>query len=144
MASGIAVLLVFAALSGPAIAHDDLDGARHTAMATPGGDYQKVSDLVPLPEFIPGLGTLYVQPDTLPVGPFLGYDREGKLVHITYMVPLSDFTESSNLIGLETTESGLQVDHVDITYNPGHPGVEVPHYHITLWTISHQEASQLK
>ena len=30
----------------------------------PGGNYKKVSTLVPLPDFIPGLGTLYVDPDT--------------------------------------------------------------------------------
>lgn len=141
---GFAVFLVVVAFSGLALAHTDDVASTSKISAPPAEDYQKVSDLVPLPEFIPGLGTLYVQPATLPVGPFLGYDRAGKLVHITYMVPLSDFTESKNLIGLETIESGIEIDHVDITYNPGHPGVEVPHYHITLWTIGAEEASRLE
>jgi hypothetical protein len=35
---------------------------QQAAKAPPGGAYQKVSDLVALPEFIPGLGALYVQP----------------------------------------------------------------------------------
>ena len=37
----------------------------------PGGKYKKVSTLVALPAFVPGLGTLYVDPATLPAGPFL-------------------------------------------------------------------------
>ena len=63
---------------------------RKQTKAPPGGDYQKVSDLVALPEFIPGLGTLYVQPATLPAGPFLAYDRDGQLVSTIYMIPLAD------------------------------------------------------
>src|SRR5207344_3506901 len=36
------------------------------AKAPPGGAYKKVSTLVALPDFVPGLGTLYVDPATLP------------------------------------------------------------------------------
>ena len=42
--------------------------------APPGGAYKIVSSLVALPDFVPGLGTLYVDPATLPAGPFLAYD----------------------------------------------------------------------
>ena len=56
----------------------------------PGGSYEKVSELVDLPEFIPGMGTLYVQPDTLPAGPFLAYDRDGDHVSTVYMIPLDE------------------------------------------------------
>src|SRR6187402_3613887 len=56
----------------------------------PGGMYKKVSTLVPLPDFIPGLGTLYVDPATLPAGPFLAYDHQGHLVGSVYMIPLRD------------------------------------------------------
>jgi hypothetical protein len=58
--------------------------------APPGGEFQKVSALVALPDFLPGMGTLYVNPKTLPVGPFLAYDRDGKLVSSIYMVPVKD------------------------------------------------------
>jgi hypothetical protein len=34
--------------------------------APPGGAYKKVSELVKLPDFLHGLGTLYVNPSTLP------------------------------------------------------------------------------
>lgn len=41
-----------------------------------------------LPNFIPGLGTLYVDPSKLPEGPFLAYDKAGNLVKVVFMVPL--------------------------------------------------------
>ena len=47
----------------------------------PPAGYQKVSTLAKLPDFIPGLGALYVRPQTLPAGPFLGYDRDDRLVN---------------------------------------------------------------
>lgn len=142
--TGIVILLSLGAFAAFALA-DGGDADQSAALtAPPGGDYQKVSDLVPLPEFIPGMGTLYVQPSTLPVGPFLGYDRDGKLIHVTYMVPLSDLTSLKDFAGLDTIDGAVRVDHVDVTYNPGHPGVAVPHYHITLWTISADEVSRLQ
>jgi peptidoglycan hydrolase-like protein with peptidoglycan-binding domain len=39
--------------------------------APPGGEYKKMGSLFQLPDFFPGLGTLYVDPATLPVGPYL-------------------------------------------------------------------------
>jgi hypothetical protein len=41
---------------------------------SPPANFKKVSSLVKLPDFLPGLGTLYVDPATLPVGSFLGYN----------------------------------------------------------------------
>ncbi|MBL0143605.1 MAG: hypothetical protein IPP91_16215 [Betaproteobacteria bacterium] len=38
----------------------------------------------------------------------------------------------------------LKIDHIDIVYNPGHPGVEEPHYHVTEWLISKQKQDELK
>lgn len=106
--------------------------------APPAEPFRLVSDLVELPEFIPGMGVLYVDPATLPVGPFLGYDRDGKLVHITLMIPLADMETRTNWTAIETLAGRFPVDHIDVMYNPGHPGVPVPHYHVTLWTISHE------
>ena len=84
----------------------------------------------------PGLGTLYVDPATLPVGPFLGYNHKGRLVDITYMVPLKDLDAHQNFETLGGVAAGMKLDHTDIQYNPGHPGVEEPHYHIVQWLIS--------
>ncbi len=110
--------------------------------APPGGEYKKVSSLVPLPDFIPGLGTLYVDPRTLPAGPFLAYDRSGKLVSSIYMVPLKDIEAHRKFDDLNVARE--KVDHVDLYYNAGHPGVPEPHYHVVLWYVSKDEEARLK
>ena len=112
-------------------------------MAPPGGEYQKVSSLVKLPDFIPGVGTLYVDPATLPAGPFLAYDRQGQLVSTVYMIPLKDMNDKKGFKNLKVGAG--KVDHVDMYYNAGHPGVQEPHYHIILWYISpEKEAESMK
>jgi hypothetical protein len=112
--------------------------AQQAASAPPGGAYQKVSDLVALPEFIPGLGTLYVQPATLPAGPFLAYDRDGRLVSTIYMIPLADIEAQKKHDGLAVGSE--HVVDVDMYYNAGHPGVEQPHYHVVLWHVPEADA----
>jgi len=102
---------------------------------SPPANFKKVSSLVKLPDFVPGLGTLYVDPATLPVGPFLGYNHKGTLVNITYMVPLKDIDAHKNFEALGGVAAGAKLNHTDIQYNPGHPGVEEPHYHIVQWLI---------
>jgi uncharacterized protein len=110
--------------------------------APPAGNYKKVSTLVALPDFIPGLGTLYVDPATLPAGPFLAYDREGTLVSSVYMIPLKDITAHKAFNNLAAAKE--RVDHVDMYYNAGHPGVAEPHYHVVVWYVSPQQAAALK
>ena len=112
-------------------------------MAPPGGEFKKVSSLVQLPDFLPGLGTLYVNPATLPAGPFLAYDRQGNLVSTVYMIPLKDINDQKAFNNL-TVAQGPKVDHVDMYYNAGHPGVPEPHYHVILWYISPEKAAALK
>lgn len=107
-------------------------------MAPPAEGYQPVHELVPLPEFIPGMGALYVDPATLPAGPFAAYDRGGHLVSTIYMVPLSDLQAEKPFAGLAV--AGEAVQSVDLTYNAGHPGIEAPHYHIVLWHVDPAEA----
>lgn len=112
--------------------------AVNAADPMPGGDYKKVSSLVALPDFIPGLGTLYVQPGTLPVGPFLAYDAAGTLVSTVYMVPLKEMQAQKKFSGLAVGKD--DVKQVDMYYNAGHPGVEEPHYHIVLWHVAPEMA----
>jgi hypothetical protein len=111
------------------------------AKAPPGGAYKEVSTLVPLPHFIPGLGTLFVDPATLPAGPFLAYDHNGSLVSSIYMIPLKDMNAQKNFSELKVAHE--KVDHVDVVYNAGHPGVAEPHYHVILWYVSSQNAAKL-
>jgi hypothetical protein len=108
--------------------------AEQVEKAPPGGAYKKVSELVKLPDFLPGLGTLYVDPKTLPAGPFLAYDHAGKLVSTIYMIPLKDMDGQKAFTALAAP--GGKVDHVSIYYNAGHPGVPDPHYHIVLWHVA--------
>lgn len=137
LASYAAVLgLTLAVLAGCAQA----GGAK--LAAPPGGEYKKVSALVPLPDYIPGLGTLYVNPATLPAGPFLAYDRQGILVSSVYMVPVKDITAQKAFNNLGVARE--RVDHVDMYYNAGHPGVPEPHYHIVIWYVSPEKAAALK
>ena len=103
----------------------------------PAAPFVKVSTLVKFPSFAPGLGTLYVDPKTVPEGPFLAYDHKGHLISTIYMVPLKDMNEQKNFP--ELASPGGNVDHVSLNYNAGHPGVEVPHYHIILWRVPKSE-----
>ena len=127
LATGIALF----ALTGAA-------GAVDVPTAPPGGDYRPVSELVALPDFLPGLGTLYVQPATLPAGPFLAYDRDGRLVSTIYMIPTNDIEAQARFDDL-AVGTGNVVD-VDMYYNAGHPGVEEPHYHVVLWHVPQSDA----
>lgn len=107
--------------------------AQNVQKAPPGGDYKKVSELVKLPDFLPGIGTLYVNPKTLPAGPFLAYDHQGKLVSTIYMILLKDLESQKKFDDLAAP--GGKVDHVSLYYNAGHPGVPDPHYHVVLWHV---------
>ncbi len=112
------------------------------AMAPPPAPYKPVSSLVALPNFIPGLGTLYVVPATLPEGPFLAYDRGGKLVSSVYMIPVKDFDAHKNFPDLTAAKD--RIDHISVEYNAGHPGVAEPHYHVIVWYVSPTQAAMLK
>lgn len=122
-------------------AHGAVAAEPAVVSAPPDEPYKAVSSLVKLPDFIPGMGQLFVDPNTLPAGPFLGYDRDGKLITTTYMVPVSLMTADMDLNDLKVP-SGT-VDHVDIMYNAGHPGVEEPHIHIVLWHVPADQESRV-
>jgi len=125
----IRTTLLAAALSLPFTAVALADDV--SPMAPPAAPYQQVSKLVKLPDFIPGLGTLFVDPKTLPAGPFVAYDRGGKLATTIYMIPLEDMQGQKKFDGLAIGAS--TVKGVDMYYNAGHPGVAKPHYHVVLW-----------
>ena len=132
----IITTLAFAVLlAAPAVAASNADVSK----SPPGGAYEAVSKLVKLPDFLPGMGQLFVDPKTLPAGPFLAYDHKGKLVSTIYMIPLEDLQAKKNFDSLAAP--GGKVDHVDIYYNAGHPGVEKPHAHVVLWHVSKKDES---
>jgi hypothetical protein len=130
------------ALSLTIIAAVGCTAAMAQRTSPPPANYKKVSTLVALPDFVPGLGTLHVDPATLPAGPFLAYDKQGTLVSSVYMIPLKDITAHKAFNNLAVAQE--KVDHVDMYYNAGHPGVAEPHYHVVIWYVSPQQAAALK
>ncbi len=116
--------------SVPALAQDV---TASVAKSPPKAPYQQVSKLVKLPDFLPGMGQLFVDPATLPAGPFLAYDHEGQLVSTIFMIPVEDLKPNKRFDNLASP--GGKVDHVDIYFNAGHPGVEKPHAHLVLWHV---------
>ena len=107
--------------------------------------YKRVGDLVNFPKFFPGLGIIYVKPDTLPLGPFLCFDREDRLVATVYMVPVKDIDDHKTLdaTGITTLGFTAPVDHVSFYFNPGHPGVDMPHYHFVIWHVSKKDEARV-
>ena len=95
--------------------------------------FKAVSSLVNFPSFFPGIGALYVKPDTLPNGPFRAYDRLDRLVSTIYMIPVEDFEQKKSFDLAGVAGKG---DHVTMYFNAGHPGVEMPHYHVVVWHVS--------
>lgn len=95
--------------------------------------YEKVSNLGELPEFIAGLGTLYVSPKNLSYGPFLAYDRHGRLLSTVYKIPLKDIEGQVAIPDLPAP--GGRVTRVSFCFHEAHPGVRERHYHIILWHV---------
>src|SRR5215211_449278 len=128
MFARLSAALLLGSLALPAQAADQVE------KAPPAGAYKKVSELAKLPDFLPGLGQLFVDPKTLPAGPFLAYDREGRLVSTVYMLPIEDLSNKDKRFD-DLSAPGGTVDHVDVYFNAGHPGVEKPHAHVILWHV---------
>lgn len=104
-----------------------------TSLGPPPRSFKRVSDLVKIPRFLPGLGVLYVRPETLPAGPFLAYDRRGRRVSTIYMIPIEDM---ENRKKFDLAGFAGRNDHVSIYFNEGHPGVEMLHYHVVIWHVN--------
>lgn len=108
--------------------------AEGVATSPPAAPYQQVSKLVKLPNVLPGMGQLFADPATLSAGPFLAYGHDGKLVSTIYMLPTKDLNPEKSFDNLAAPRGN--VDHADIYYNAGHPGVEEPHVHLVLWHVA--------
>ena len=117
-----------------------LAAAQATTTEPPPAPYVNAAAILELPEFIPGAGALYVDPAHAPVGPWLAYGSDGSLVEVLFMVPLSamrDGTDWDDLAAGLLAQLGLTVDHVDVSFNGGHPGMAEPHYHVRLAVVDH-------
>lgn len=101
--------------------------------------YKRLSDLVNFPKFFPGLGIIFVRPDK-PMGPYLCFDRKDHLVATVYMIPIKDIDDHSTI---EASGFNAPVDHVSFYFNPGHPGMDMPHYHFVIWHVSKKEEARV-
>lgn len=125
---GLAVLALLLVTGSWAAAQD-------LTQSPPPEPYVGVATILPLPDFIPGVGALFIDPANAPTGPWLAYGNDGSLIEVLFMVPISAMQDAQNWSDLAAgliAKTGLSVDHVDITYNGGHPGMAEPHYHIRL------------
>jgi len=57
------------------------------------------------------------------------------------MVSMKDLDAHTMIDIVEGTPA--PVDHVDIQYTTGHPGVPEPQYHLILWHVSPERATNL-
>ena len=133
--SGIPVWLAPLALLLVVLALLPTAGAQDLTQSPPPAPYVGVATILPLPDFIPNAGALFIDPANAPVGPWLSYGSDGSLVEVLFMVPISQMQQAADWPDLAAgllASLGLTVDHVDITYNGGHPGMAEPHYHIRL------------
>jgi hypothetical protein len=109
--------------------------------------YKRLSDLVNFPKFFPGLGILYIKPDTMPTGPYLCFDRKDRLVATLYMVSIKDMDDHKmvDAAGLAAQAAGFAapVDHVSFYFNSGHPGMDMPHYHFVIWHVSKKDEARV-
>jgi hypothetical protein len=120
-------------------AHSHLSSLRDAERA----GYKSVASLTrgAFPAFYPSLGRVYVRPSTLPVGPFLTFDHQGRQVSTIYMISLEDMSGHKKFDAGGTRMP--RVDHVTAYYNGGHPGVDFPHYHYVLWHVSKKEEARV-
>lgn len=120
--------------------------AQDFSSSPPPEPYVSASSMLPLPDFIPGAGALFIDPDNAPTGPWLSYGNDGSLVEVLFMVPVADMQSAENWDDLAAgllEELGLSVDHVDVTYNGGHPGMTEPHYHFRMAFVDHATHTSL-
>lgn len=135
------IAAALAAMFAATLAASAHDIPAEVAKSPPAGAFKAVSSLVKLPDFLPGMGQLFVDPATLPAGPFLAYDHDGALVSTTFMLPVKDLNPDKRFDDLAVP--GGQVDHVDVYFNAGHPGVEEPHVHVVLWHVPKAEEARV-
>jgi hypothetical protein len=56
------------------------------------------------------------------------------------MVPTRDIDDHKLL---EPPGFAGTVDHVSLYFNPGHPGVDVPHYQVVVWHVTKKEGARV-
>ena len=70
----------------------------------------------------------------------LGY-RQGTLIVVETQIPLRALENLGSRRGLGELEhvKGVQIDHIDVIYSPGHWGVPEPHYDVQEYLVGHTD-----
>jgi hypothetical protein len=56
------------------------------------------------------------------------------------MIPVGDIEQKKTFDLAGLTGKG---DHVTMYFNSGHPGVEMPHYHVVIWHVSKKDEARV-
>ena len=73
------------------------------------------------------------------------YGHHGRPIDNLFMVPLEQLDARQSLNDLwqavlaQFGATHIHIDHVDLTYNGGHPGLAELHYHVRLSLLPHDE-----
>lgn len=119
-----------------------IDSDSTSMLTEPPANFRKVSEVSSLPDFMPGLGMLYVDPAMMPTGPYLGYDKDSKLINIVYMISLKQLDDHKNFFNLGAMLGEQTIDHIDISFNKGNAAMNEPHYQIVQWLIPNDDVEE--
>lgn len=90
-----------------------------------------------------GRGKQFALPKDIPFGPVYNV-HEGKVTAIEFMPAQSDFTAATPKDFIDLKLYGVEYDHVNIgLLSNGHAGYPAPHYHIDVFTITHEESTKI-
>lgn len=90
-----------------------------------------------------GRGKQFALPKDIPFGPVYNV-HEGKVTAIEFMPAQSDFTASTPKDFIDLKLYGVEYDHVNIgLLSKGHAGYPSPHYHVDVFTITHEESNKI-
>lgn len=90
-----------------------------------------------------GRGKQFALPNDIPFGPVYNV-HEGKVTAIEFMPAQSDFSSTTPKDFIDLKLYGVEYDHVNIgLLSKGHAGYPAPHYHIDVFTITHDEANKI-
>lgn len=88
-----------------------------------------------------GRGKQYVLPKDIPQGPVYNV-YNGKVTSIEYMLGQEDVLRNKDYLNLPL--ENVRYDHINIgLLSKGHSGFPEPHYHVDVFTITHEEALKI-
>ncbi len=98
-------------------------------------------DATVIAECAKGRGKQYVLPKDIPQGPVYNV-WNGKVIGIEYMLGQKEVAANKDFLDLPL--ENVKYDHINIgLLSKGHSGFPEPHYHVDVFTVSHEEAVKI-